>query len=184
MTLQRQYFILTCCWAAIEAPIIVLVLPSPGVRMIRCDENALNVVSRLRRKMTQDTIMSGSHRSMAVILIAMGIWHENEAVVEDGQFSVDIKLEGIPQKVSYAVHVVRAAMQMSTIQRDCTSNEGIPQKVSYAVLVVRAAMQMSTIQTDCTSIEGIPQKVSYAVLVVRAAMQMSTIQTDCTSIEG
>ena len=56
---------------------------------------------RLRRKMTQHTIMSGSHRNLAVILMAMGIWHENEAVVEDGQFSVDIKLEGIPEKVRH-----------------------------------------------------------------------------------
>ena len=42
---------------------------------------------------------------MAVILIAMGIWHENEATVEDGQFSVDIKLLGIPEKVSPGSHV-------------------------------------------------------------------------------
>lgn len=59
------------------------------------------IACRLRQKLTTITTMSGSHRSMAVILVAMGIWHENEAAVEDGQFSVDIKILGIPEKVIY-----------------------------------------------------------------------------------
>ncbi|KAK9844941.1 hypothetical protein WJX74_008931 [Apatococcus lobatus] len=59
-----------------------------------------DLVLMLRRKLTSITKMSGSHRSMAVILIAMGIWHASEAVVEDGQFSVDIKLLGNAEKVA------------------------------------------------------------------------------------
>ena len=49
--------------------------------------------------MAQHTIMSQSHLGVSLTLMAMGIWHENEAAVEDGQFSVDIKLEGIPEQV-------------------------------------------------------------------------------------